>query len=104
MEKSIEEMNIIEKITALTQSLAKSQNIDYAIQVAWGIDVDRDQEITRMKTLIENAKILFVQGSIDKLEMDVRNEAYANWNNIFDDELKKFPEYSQTKSESVPKM
>lgn len=90
-------MNIQEKIAVLKSCLAKSEDLDYSIQVTWGENVEASK--AELRTILNNAENLFVKGSINRLDLDVRNEAYAKWNNVLDGWLAKFPDTALTQDE-----
>ena len=93
--KKLEDMNILEKATELEKLIAKAElDSDYAIQVAW--DDKSPQEVTTYaKTLISNARNLFLNNKIDSLEMDVKTSTYAHYNVCLDNCLKMFPEHAK---------
>lgn len=98
----LEDMDVLEKAAQLEALIAKANlEPDYSIQVSWlGNQNDSKREA---RALIDNTRLLFQQGKIKSLDMDMRNEAYSNYNSRLASFLKMFPEYVQSdiKTESI---
>lgn len=88
----LEDMNILEKANKLESLIAKTDlEPDYSIQVKWLENPSYTK--TQAKVLIDNTRLLFQSGRIDSLDIDMKAEAFANYNTQLDSYLKRFPEY-----------
>lgn len=98
------DMNVLEKANQLEALIDKSDlDTDYSIQVKW--DENPTKTKREAKVIIDNARILFQNGAIDNLDIDMKAEAYANYNTVLDSYLKRFPEFelNDVQTESVPR-
>lgn len=83
-------MDIFEKIDLLTQNLNRAKlDLSYSMRVAWGNDAETEK--FHMQTLINNARLLFVQGRINQLDYEERERARRTNMNELDKALARFP-------------
>lgn len=95
----VTQMTIPEKLEALIACIAKCEDVQYSVQAALGDD--KEKTLEELITIVKTGKKLFVSGEVEKLDYDVRQEAYAKWDSILTAKLGMFPEYIE-EMEEVP--
>lgn len=88
----VTQMTIPEKLESLAACISQCDNVEYSIQARLGDN--KEETLRELLIIVENGKKLFMSGSVDNLDYDVRQEAYAKWDNILNEKLSLFPEYS----------
>lgn len=97
----VTQMSIPEKISALQECVSKCEDLSYAVNAKLGDN--KEETLKEIRTIITNARTLFLSGQIENLDYDMRQEAFRKWHNVLGSKLALFPEY-QVELEAAPRM
>jgi len=97
-------MKIEQKINLLDALLARAINdVYYGMSVSWG--QDKEVSIAEMKSLLNNAKLLFSTGRINSIDYEERIKTVGIYNKALNSALRKFPDiYNSLEPEEGPKL
>lgn len=94
----VENMTVPQKLNALAECIAKCEDVEYSMHVAFGDN--KEQKLSELRIIVQNGRKLFSSGQLENLDYDVRNEAIKKWHHDLDRELSMFPEYKKDLEEA----